>query len=118
MYKEHSVKCRCGKHSVYFHFKDNILPPGIIKCIFCPDCVGGIAFDPISMLGDNGWIIHYDMKIASLYRSKLSTHDMDNLLPEMLFNKGYATWHGTQPEEHLDSLMERCECGALIQNLK
>ncbi len=118
MYKEHSIICRCGKHAVNFHFKDNIMPHGIIKGLFCPDCASGIAFDPISMLIYNGWIIHFDMDLASLYRSKLPTNDMDNLLPEMLFSKGYATWHGLSPMESVNSFLERCECGALIQTLK
>ncbi|MDO8282109.1 MAG: hypothetical protein Q7U10_05715 [Thermodesulfovibrionia bacterium] len=120
MYTEHTVRCRCGKRAVSFHFKDNIMPPKIIKILYCPDCASGIAFDPISMLAYNGWIIYYNMDVASFYRSKLPSNDMDNLLPEMLFEKGYATWNRplTGKDKDIDKIKERCECGALVQNIK
>ncbi|MBI4842700.1 MAG: hypothetical protein HY809_00025 [Nitrospirae bacterium] len=114
MNKEHIVKCRCGKYAVAFQFKDNIMPHEVIQGIFCPSCSKKIAFDPISMIETNGWIIHYNMFVASRFRRKLPAIDMDNLLPEMLFDKGYATWLGLATEEGGGSLMDKCECGALL----
>jgi hypothetical protein len=111
----HSLPCKCGKKSASFHFENDLMPPQIINRLYCPECSKGIFFDPISMIEDNGWIIEYDMDIASLYRGKLPNNDMDNLLPEMLFDKGYATWHGVYPGEHIDSVRERNELAKLAK---
>jgi hypothetical protein len=113
---EHSLICKCGKQSASFHFENNLMPNQIIKRLYCPDCSKGIFFDPISMIEDNGWIIEYDMDIASLYRGKLPNNDMDNLLPEMLFDKGYATWRGIYPGDHIDNVKERNELAKLAKS--
>jgi hypothetical protein len=91
------------------------MPPEVIKGLYCPECSKGIFIDPISMIEDNGWIIQYDMDIASLYRMKLPTNDLDNLLPEMLFDKGYATWRGVYPGDHIDNVRERNELAKLAR---
>lgn len=115
MCMEYKMVCRCGKREASFNFKDNIMPPDVIEALFCPDCSRNIAFDPISMIEDNGWLIKYDMEVASLYRNKLPYEDLENFLPEMLFDRGYATWRGIYPGDHIDSVREREELAKLAK---
>lgn len=103
----HRIICQCGKKDAEFLFKDNILPQAVIKALYCPDCSRKIAIDYVSMLEDNGWIIRYDMDIVSLYRERLPQIVTDNLLPETLFDHGFATWSGIYPGDHIDSAEER-----------
>lgn len=115
MCTEYKRVCRCTKKEASFNFKDNIMPPEVIEALYCPECSRNIAFDPISMVEDNGWIIKYDMEVASLYRKRLPYEDLEDFLPEMLFDKGYATWRGIYPGDHIDSAREREELAKLAK---
>lgn len=112
---EHKVICRCGKREASFQFKEEIMPPKTIRMLYCPECSKKIAFDPISMIKDNGWIIQYDMDIIRLYRVRLPHSVMENLLPETLFDTGYATWRGIYPGDHIDSIKERQDLADLAK---
>ena len=61
------------------------------------------------MIRDNGWVVRFDMDIASLYAGKLPADLKDNISPEMLFDEGYVTWRGVYPGDHIDSVKERQE---------
>jgi len=113
MCMEHKVRCRCGKREASFQFKDEIMPPETVEALYCPECSKRIAFDPISMINDNGWIIKYDMDVIRVCRQRLPGSVMENLLPETLFDTGYATWRGIYPGDHLDSVKERQEIAKL-----
>ncbi len=115
MCMEHKLICKCGKKEASFNFKDEILPPEIIKTLYCPDCSKKIALDHVSMIYDNGWIILYDMEIVRLYRNKLPHSVIENLLPETLFDYGFATWRGIYPGDYGDSLEERQELTKLAK---
>jgi hypothetical protein len=104
---EHKIVCKCGKRDASFIFKDEILPRAVIKTLYCPDCSRKIAIDYVSMIKDNGWIIRYDMDIVRLYRHKLPLIVTENLLPDTLFDNGFATWRGVYPGDHIDSKEER-----------
>jgi hypothetical protein len=105
---EHSLSCRCGARRASFSFHDNIMPPEIISRLYCPECSGDRAFDPATMLADNGWVIEYDMDVAHFCSPKLPRH-IAPLTPEALFDEGYATWRGIYPGDHIDSVREREE---------
>jgi len=107
MCMEHKIVCKCGKSDASFIFKDEILPHAVIKTLYCPDCSQKIAIDYVSMIMDNGWIILYDMDIVRLYRHKLPNIITENLLPDTLFDNGFATWSGVYPGDHVDSEEER-----------
>ena len=107
MSMEHNIVCKCGKREAIFIFKDEILTRTVIKTLYCPDCSRKIAIDYVSMVEDNGWIILYDMDIVRLYRHKLPHIVTENLLPETLFDSGFATWRGVYPGDHIDSEKER-----------
>lgn len=115
MCMEHSIICNCGKCDASFNFKNEIMPPEIVETLYCPDCSKNVAFDPQKMISDNGWLIHYDMEVARLYRNKLPAHDQTNLSPEIIFDNGYATWRGVYPGDHIDSVKERTELIALAK---
>ncbi|UCG79384.1 MAG: hypothetical protein JSV21_06060 [Nitrospirota bacterium] len=104
---EHSVMCKCGTKNASFNFKDEIMPSELIRGLYCPDCSGNIEFDRSSMISDNGWVIDYDMDIARLYSGKLPHQDGDKISPEILFDRGYATWRGIYPGDHIESVAER-----------
>jgi len=106
---EHKILCKCGKREASFNFKNEIMPPEVVQALYCPECSKNIDFDPATMLNDNGWIIHYDMDIASLYSVKLPESHKETLSPEMLFDEGYVTWRGVYPGDHIDSAKEREE---------
>jgi hypothetical protein len=106
---EHKAVCRCGKREASFQFKDEIMPPETIKALYCPECSHGVAFDTICMISDNGWVIKYDMDVIKVYRHRLPSSVMENLLPETLFDTGYATWRGIYPGDHIDSAREKQE---------
>lgn len=107
MCMEHKIVCKCGKRDASFIFKDEILPRSVIKTLYCPDCSRKIAIDYVSMIEDNGWIILYDMDIVRLYRKKLPHIVTENLLPDTLFDSGFATWRGVYPGDDIDSAKER-----------
>ncbi len=112
---EYKTVCKCAKREASFNFKDNLMPPEVVEALYCPECSKNIAIDPISMIEDNGWIIKYDMEVAALYRHKLPYDDVENFLPETLFDKGYATWRGIYPGDHIDSAREREELAKLAK---
>lgn len=91
------------------------MPTEVIQALYCPECSTGADVDTGSVLKDNGWVIHFDMEVARLYGRKLPVHDMQNLSPETLFDKGYATWRGVYPGDHIDSVREREELARLAK---
>lgn len=97
-------RCSCGKHSVSFHFKDNVMPEQVVKGLYCPDCSPSVALDPATMVQDNGWIIRYDMEAAKFMGEK---HIKGEITPAVLFDNGYCTWNGVYPGDHIDSVRER-----------
>ncbi len=115
MCMEHSILCKCGKKDTSFNFKNEIMPPEVIQALYCPDCSGDTTLEKNSMLKDNGWVIHFDMDVAELYGGKLPADDMHNLSPEILFDKGYVTWRGVYPGDHIDSVREREELAKLAK---
>lgn len=106
---EHSVTCKCGRREASFNFRNEIMPPETIETIYCPECSAAIEFNDVKMLRDNGWIINYDMDVASLYSSRLPADHQERISPAMIFDEGYATWRGVYPGDHLDSARERQE---------
>jgi len=103
---DHTMRCKCGKQSASFNFKDELLPAEALSSLHCPACSGEIKFDPESMLMDNGWVIEYDMDVARFAAQKLPHREMT---PELLFDEGYCTWRGVSPTDHIDSVREREE---------
>lgn len=107
MCMDHSVVCSCGRSEASFNFKNEVMPPEAIDALYCPYCSEGLKVDNETMLHDNGWVIRYDMEVASLYRNKLPAGHKESVTPEMLFDEGYVTWRGVYPGDHIDSKSER-----------
>jgi hypothetical protein len=105
MCMDHKMMCQCKKNSAGFDFKDNVMPVEVIKNLYCPGCSPAVAFSEETMLGDNGWVIEYDMEVANLMAGRLPGHAA--VTPEFLFDKGYCTWRGIYPTDLTDSLKER-----------
>lgn len=104
---DHKISCICGKYSVSFNFKDDILPTEVVNRLYCPACSAAIGFNPGTMIKDNGWIIDYDMDVARFMGQKIARDQA--LTPEFLFDEGYCSWRGTYPNDHIDSARERGE---------
>ncbi|HEX9021333.1 MAG TPA: hypothetical protein VF903_08745 [Nitrospirota bacterium] len=102
---DHSAKCFCGKNHASFHFKDDILPFETVTRLYCPSCSIGVPFDPVTMIGDNGWLIVYDMDVARFLLQRAAS--ARGVTPEFIFDEGYCTWRGITPTDHIDSLKER-----------
>ena len=100
----HERKCTCGARSVSFHFKDNIMPEQVIKGLYCPICSNRVTLDPLTMVSDNGWVIHYDMDAAKFMGEK---HIKGGITPEVLLDEGYCSWNGVYPGDNIDSVRER-----------
>jgi hypothetical protein len=103
---DHSINCSCGKSTASFNFRDEVLPFEVIIKLNCPDCSQGVLYDPSTMIADNGWIIEFDMEVASFFLlQKLAP--AHNVTPEFIFDEGYCTWRGVTPSDHIDSARER-----------
>ena len=103
-----SRQCDCGSGFASLHHTNSILPEQVIAAVYCPDCSRAIDFDPKTMLRDNGWIIAYDMEMATglLMRNGV---DPDTVTPELIFDEGYSTWNGLTPTDAFDKSMEMHE---------
>jgi len=106
MCMDHSVSCHCGAKKASFQFKDSLLPPEVITDLRCPVCSQGVAFDPRTMIFDNGWIIAYNMDIAAFMLNH-NPEPVGGITPEFLFDEGYGTWRSMTPTDGIDSLRER-----------
>ncbi|NTV15012.1 MAG: hypothetical protein HGA96_13950 [Desulfobulbaceae bacterium] len=100
-------KCECGSRTVQFHMRDNLLTPEVVSRLFCPACPGEAGFDAASMVNDNGWIIEYDMVLATMQLLQGRMVDREMIRPCYLFDQGYATWLETYPGEKEDIREER-----------
>jgi hypothetical protein len=102
---DHSINCLCGKNVASFNFRDDILPHEVITKLNCPECSRGVSQNPETTLTDNGWVIGFDMDVASFLLQKAVP--AGQVTPEFIFDEGYCTWRGVTPSDHVDSLKER-----------
>ncbi len=108
--------CQCGKHSIQFHLKDNVMLPEVVSGLYCPDCPGDSAFDPRTMLMDNGWVIVYDMLLARMIAAQKLQMAADEVSPVFLFDSGFATWQEMYPGERDEIKGEREKIITLLKN--
>jgi len=94
--------------------KDSILPHEVINRLYCPECSGTLPHDPVNMLRDNGWVIEYDMDVARLMSSRMKRTGED-LSPGLLFDEGWCTWNGFEPQDIFNSAKERQELLSIAQ---
>ena len=106
MCMDHAVHCHCGAKTASFQFKDSLLPPEVITDLRCPICSDGVAFDPLSMISDNGWMIVYNMDVARFMLNRIAV-PTGGITPEFLFDEGYGTWRSVTPTDGIDSVRER-----------
>ena len=112
MCSNHRVVCSCGSSLANIMFKNHILPPGVVRSLFCPKCSTEIAFDAECMIIDNDWVLEFDLHLA---RNCLTTANINTefVTPAFLFDEGYATWNGLIPDELEQKMQERQEIIAL-----
>jgi hypothetical protein len=103
---DHSQKCACGARAASFNFKDSLLPNEVITGLYCPECASGAAFNPATMLRDNGWVLAYDMEVARFMLSGQAAA-AGGVTPELIFDEGYCTWRGISPTDPADAVRER-----------
>ncbi len=113
MCMDHKISCKCGKNSISFNFKDDVLPTEVVNGLYCPECASTVGFDPGTMIDDNGWILDYDMDIARFMAQKIARTEA--LTPEFIFDEGYCTWRGVYPNDHIDSAREREDLAKLAK---
>jgi len=107
--------CECGSNTVRFHLRDNVLMPQVIARLFCPSCSGDTAFDSTTMLCDNDWVIDYDMELArGLFEKRLQI-GREEVMPEFIFDRGYACWQEMYPGEQEDIKEDRAKIIELLQ---
>ena len=102
----HEIACSCGKKHASFHMKDSVLPYEVISNLYCPECSHTLAHDAGTMVRDNGWVIEYDMDVARLLSSRMKRNS-DDVTPGFLFDEGWCTWNGFEPQDIFNSLKER-----------
>jgi hypothetical protein len=88
------------------------MPEQVVKELYCPSCSKEVALDPATMVGDNDWIIRYDMDAAKFMGEK---HITGEITPALLFDEGYCTWNGVYPGDNVDSVREREKIIALAK---
>lgn len=104
----HEISCRCGKGLAGFNFRNEIMSGEVINSLYCPDCSRDVTVDPSTMLADNGWVIEYDMEVARFQAQKIPAPP-EAVTPGFIFDKGFCTWRGLYPSDHIDSVAERQE---------
>ena len=107
--------CECGAKTVQFHLRDNLLHSGVVQRVFCPNCPGDTGFDGRSMLNDNGWVVEYDMILATMLLTAKLQMDPEAVSPEFLFDQGYACWLEMYPGEREEIREEREKIMALLR---
>ena len=107
--------CECGRHTIQFHLRDNVMMPQVITRLFCPSCLGNTPFDSATMLYDNEWIIEYDMELARGLLAQKLRIDRDDVIPAFIFDNGYACWQEMYPGEKEDIREEREKIMELLQ---
>jgi hypothetical protein len=105
--------CECGSKTVQFHLRDNLLHSAVIQRVFCPNCPGDTGFDVRSMLNDNGWVVEYDMLLATMLLTAKLQVEPEAVCPEFLFDQGYACWLEMYPGEREDIREEKEKIMAL-----
>lgn len=103
-----SRECDCGTGVASLHHTNSILPDDVMVAVYCPDCEEKVEFDPATMLRDNGWVISYDMELATQLLAREGV-DPEAVTPELIFDKGYSTWNGLTPTDAFDKSMEMHE---------
>ncbi len=106
---DHKIICKCGAAAASFNLRDEIMPVEVIRGLYCPGCSGGVAFDPETMIADNGWVIAYDMEIARFASLSKMARSASGITPGFLFDEGYCTWKGLYPGDAEDSAREKAE---------
>ena len=101
--------CRCGRHLVQFHLRDNVMNEQVIAALYCPLCPAREDSNPDVVLSDNNWIIEYDMELARFLAAAKLQLSPESVDPGYLFDSGYATWQEMYPGEQQDILDERRE---------
>ena len=107
--------CECGASNVQFHLRDNVLLPEVVTRVYCPSCPGDTGYNEATMLSDNGWTIEYDMILAKMMASQKLAIDPDQVVPEFIFDEGYATWLEMYPGEGEEIKDERDRIIALLK---
>ncbi len=92
------VSCNCGKEKANIMNKNNILPPHVIRNLYCPECSGDVKFDSETMINDNGWILEYNMPLIEATFVRLNVNEQE-ITPEIIFDGGYCSWNGLTPKE-------------------
>jgi len=110
--------CECGKQSVQFHLRDNIMSQEVLVALHCPDCAEKAEENPATMINDNNWIIEYDIELAQFLAAAKLEVPPDMVSPEFIFDSGYATWQEMYPGEQNDILDERKDIMELIKTDK
>jgi len=107
--------CKCGQNEASFHLRDNVMIPEVVSQLYCPNCSSEMELDDFSMIHDNGWVIEYDMILASSLAENKLGMNKDDVNPEFLFDQGYATWKETYPGELEDIVEEKEKVVALMK---
>ena len=107
--------CECGAKTVQFHLRDNLLQADVIQRLFCPNCPGDAGFDECSMLNDNGWVVEYDMILATMLLTAKLQVEPEVVRPEFLFDQGYACWLEMYPGEREEIREEKEKIMTLLR---
>ncbi len=107
MCQEVKKTCNCGQNFAQFHLRDNVMGQEVIDHLYCPSCSDLIAFDPATMIEDNGWVIEYDMDLARMFAIAKLSMEPSQVSPGLVFDEGYVTWREMYPGETKDIAEER-----------
>ncbi len=105
--------CKCGSKTAQFHMRDNVMGQEVITELYCPSCSAKVTINPDTMLGDNGWVIEYDMDLAKFMAVSKLLLEPETVRPGFVFDNGYACWQEMYPGEQQDVLEERKDILAL-----
>lgn len=114
MCQSYKRTCECGSQAAEFTMRDEIMPPDVVKMLYCPSCGSTVEFHDKTMVNDNGWIIEYDMELADFYSSRVGA-PAGKLDPGYIFDEGYCSWAGYCPGDMEIAAREKAEIVKLMK---
>jgi hypothetical protein len=108
MCQSYKRTCECGSQAAEFTMRDEIMPPDVVKMLYCPSCGSTVEFQDKTMVNDNGWIIEYDMELAEFYSHQLGASP-EAFCPDYIFDEGYCSWAGYCPGDMERAALEKAE---------
>lgn len=98
MCESYHLRCQCGQKTAELFFGRMLLNRSSVLRLYCPDCSGELAPDPVGRVMDNGWALELNMDVIGTHAASLGVSG-DDLTADWIFDNGFVTWVGVTPDD-------------------